>query len=165
MDTETTSAVADFWLAVGRNNLEEAEAAVLRLEAPLVSVSSGFSFDMVEGKGKDQGVDLEDEGALMGASPRGVMPGTPMSTIDAWNSDVGVSLIVVSKQPVGRECRKGISISSPARVLPNVRERLGVVSPPMNLGGRTVSSGLSSRWLSPRLGKGLRSSSSPRGVS
>ena len=50
MDTETTSAVADFWLAVGRNNLEEAEAAVLRLEAPLVSVSSGFSFDMVEGK-------------------------------------------------------------------------------------------------------------------
>ena len=98
MDTETTSAVADFWLAVGRNNLEEAEAAVLRLETPLVSVSSGFSFDMVEGEGKDQGVDLEDEGALMGASPRGVMPGTPMSTIDAWNSDVGVSLIVVSKQ-------------------------------------------------------------------
>ena len=83
MDTETTSAVADFWLAVGRNNLEEAEAAVLRLEAPLVSVSSGFSFDMVEGEGKDQGVDLEDEGALMGASPRGLMPGTPMSTIDA----------------------------------------------------------------------------------
>ena len=30
MDTiDKTSAVADFWLAVGRNNLEEAEAAVL----------------------------------------------------------------------------------------------------------------------------------------
>ena len=98
MDTEMTSAVADFWLVFGRNNLEEAEAAVLRLEAPLVSVSSGFSFDLVEGEGKDQGADLEDEGALMGASPRGVMPGTPMSTIDAWNADVGVSLIVVSKQ-------------------------------------------------------------------
>ena len=53
MATETTSAVADFWLAVGRNNLEEAEAAVLRLEAPLVSVSSRFSFDMVEDEGKD----------------------------------------------------------------------------------------------------------------
>ena len=100
MATETTSAVADFWLAVGRNNLEEAEAAVLRLEAPLVSVSSGFSFDMVEmveDEGKDREADLEDEGALMGSSPRGLMPGTPMSTIDAWNSDVGVSLIVVSK--------------------------------------------------------------------
>jgi hypothetical protein len=61
MDTETTSSVADFWLAVGRNNLEEAEAAVLRLDVPLVSVSSGFSFDMVEGEGKDQGVDLENQ--------------------------------------------------------------------------------------------------------
>ena len=81
MATETTSAVADFWLAVGRNNLEEAEAAVLRLEAPLVSVSSGLSFDMVEDEGKDREADLEDEGALMGSSPRGLMPGTPMSTI------------------------------------------------------------------------------------
>jgi hypothetical protein len=69
MATETTSAVADFWLAVGRNNLEEAEAAVLRLEAPLVSVSSGLSFDMVEDEGKDREADLEDEGALMGSSP------------------------------------------------------------------------------------------------
>ena len=98
MNTETTSAVADFWLAVGRNNLEEAEAAVLRLGAPLVAVSSGFSFDMVEGEGQEQGEELEESGALVGASPRGVMPGTPMSTVDAWNADVGVSLIVVSKQ-------------------------------------------------------------------
>ena len=98
MNTETTSAVADFWLAVARNNREEAEAAVLRLEAPLVAVPSGFSFDMVEGEGKEQGGELEDSGALVGSSPRGVMPGTPMSTVDAWNADVGVSLIVVSKQ-------------------------------------------------------------------
>ncbi len=71
---------------------------MLRLEAPLVAVSLGFSLDMVEGKGQEQGGELEESGALVGASPRGVMPGTPMSTVDAWNADVGVSLIVVSKQ-------------------------------------------------------------------
>ena len=53
MDTEMTSAVADFWLAVGRNNLEEAEGVVLQFEAPLISILSGFSFDMVEGEKKD----------------------------------------------------------------------------------------------------------------
>ena len=98
MDTiDKTSAVANFWLAVGRNNLEEAEAAVLRLKAQLVAVFSSYSFDMVEAEGEQQGEDLEDSGALIGTSPWGVMPGTPTSTVDAWNADVGVSLIDVSK--------------------------------------------------------------------
>ena len=99
MDTTTdkTSAVADFWLAVGRNNLAEAEAAACRLDAPLVAVSSSYSFDLVEAEEEQQAEVLKDSGALGSTTPRGVIPGTPTSTIDAWNADVGVSLVVVGK--------------------------------------------------------------------
>ncbi len=98
MDTTTdkTSAVADFWLAVGRNNLAEAETAVRRLDTPLVAVSSSYSFDLVEAEEEQQAEILEDSGALGSTTPRGVIPGTPTSTTDAWNADVGVSLVVVS---------------------------------------------------------------------
>ena len=99
MDTTTdkTSAVADFWLTVGRNNLAEAEAAVHHLDAPLVAVSSSYSFDLVEAEEEQQAEVLEDSGALGSTTPRGVMPGTPTLTIDVGNADVGVSLVVVSK--------------------------------------------------------------------
>ena len=99
MDTATdkTLAVADFWLAVGRNNLAEAEAAVHRLDAPLVSISSSYSFDLVENEEEQQAKTLKDSGGLGSTTPRGVIPGTPTSTIDAWNADVGVSLVVVDK--------------------------------------------------------------------
>jgi len=39
----------------------------------------------------------EDTGALV-PSPRGVMSDTPKATIDAWNVDVGVTLVAVSKR-------------------------------------------------------------------
>ena len=99
MDTTTdkTSAVADFWLAVGRNNLAEAEAAVRRLDAPLVAVSSSYSFDLVEAEEEQQAEVFKDSGALGSTTPQGLMPGTPTSTIDAWNADVGVLLVVVNK--------------------------------------------------------------------
>jgi hypothetical protein len=45
--TDRPSIVKDFWLTVARNNHAKAEAAVLRLEAPLVSVSTSYSFEMV----------------------------------------------------------------------------------------------------------------------
>ena len=71
MDTTTdkTSAVADFWLAVGRNNLAEAEAAVRRLDAMLVAISSSYSFDLVEAEEEQQAEVLEDSGALGSTTP------------------------------------------------------------------------------------------------
>jgi hypothetical protein len=108
MDTTTdkTLAVADFWLAVGKNNLAEAEAAVRRHDAPLVAVSSSYSFDLVEAEEEQQAKVLKDSGALGSTTPRGVIPGTPTSTIDAWNADVGVSLVVASK---GDKCGARVS--------------------------------------------------------
>ena len=55
--TDRASIVEDFWLAVARNDNEEATAAVLRLEAPPVGVSSSYSYEIVEGE------ELEDRGA------------------------------------------------------------------------------------------------------
>ncbi len=120
---------------------------------------------MIEGEGKDQGVDLEDEGALMGASPRGVMPGTPMSTIDAWNSDVGVSLIVVSKQGnCGARVSEGdIDFLACA----GATERAGAAGcgfTTHEFGGKDSLKRPVVKMAFPGLGKGLRSSSSPRGV-
>ena len=54
---------------------------------------------MVEGEEHLVEVEQEDTGALVGPV-WGVMPDTPTSTVDVWNAEVGVSLVVVSK----REC-------------------------------------------------------------
>ena len=43
--TDRASIVEDFWLAVARNDGVEASAAVLRLEAPMVEVSTSYSYD------------------------------------------------------------------------------------------------------------------------
>ena len=48
--TNRTSVVANFWLAVARNNHEEAQSAVRRLDVPVVSISLAYSFEMVEGE-------------------------------------------------------------------------------------------------------------------
>jgi len=95
--TDRTSIVAGFWLAVARNNHEEAQSAVRRLNVPVVSISLAYSFEMVEGEEPLAEVEQEDTGALVGPV-RGVMPDTPTSTVDAWNVEVGVSLVVVSKR-------------------------------------------------------------------
>ena len=58
--TDRASVVADFWLAVARNNLEEAQNAVRRLDVPVVSVSSAYSFEMVEGEERPAEVEQED---------------------------------------------------------------------------------------------------------
>jgi len=90
--TDRTSVVAVFWLAVARNNHEEAQNAVCCLDVPVVSISSAYSFKMVEGEERlAEVVEQEDTGALVGPV-RGVMPDTPTSTVDAWNAEVGVSL-------------------------------------------------------------------------
>ena len=73
---DRASVVADFWLAVARNNLEEAQNAVRRLDVPVVSVSSAYSFEMVEGEERPAEVEQEDTGALVGPV-RGFMPDTP----------------------------------------------------------------------------------------
>ena len=108
MDTTTdkTLVVSDFWLAAGKNNLSEAEAAVRCLDAPLVAVSSSYSFDLVEAEEEQQAEILKDSGALGSTTPQGVIPGTPTSTIDAWNAVVGVTLVVVSK---GDTCEARVS--------------------------------------------------------
>jgi hypothetical protein len=95
--TNRTSIVEDFWLAIVRNNRDEAEAAVLRLEVPAVSVSTSYSFKLVEGEEQQVEESQEDTGVLV-SLPRGVMSGTPKATIDAWNVDVGVTLVAVSKR-------------------------------------------------------------------
>jgi hypothetical protein len=54
--TDRAFIVEDFWLAVRRNDCVEAEAAVLHLEAPMVSVSTSYSFEMVEWEEREEGV-------------------------------------------------------------------------------------------------------------
>ena len=63
--TDRASVVADFWLAVARNNLEEAQNAVRRLDVPVVSVSSAYSFEMVEGEERPAEVEQEDTAAVV----------------------------------------------------------------------------------------------------
>ena len=94
--TDRTSVVADFWLAVARNNHEEAQNAVCHLDVSIVSISLAYSFEMVEGEERLAEVVEQEIGALVGPV-RVVMPDTPTSTVDAWNAEVGVSLVVVSK--------------------------------------------------------------------
>ena len=94
--TDRTSVVADFWLAVARNNHDEAQNAMCRLDVPIVSISLAYSFEMVDGEERLAEVEQEDTGALVGPV-RGVMPDTPTSTVVAWNAEVGVLLVVVSK--------------------------------------------------------------------
>ena len=94
--TDRTSVVADFWLAVARNNHEEAQNAVCHLDVSIVSISLAYSFEMVEGEERLAEVVEQEIGALVGPV-RVVMPDTPTSTADAWNAEVGVSLVVVSK--------------------------------------------------------------------
>ena len=93
---DRTSVVANFWLAVTRNNHEEAQNAVHRLDVPIVSISLAYSFEMVEGEEHLAEAEQEDTSALVGPV-RGVMPDTPTSKVNAWNAEVGVSLVVVSK--------------------------------------------------------------------
>ncbi len=96
--TDRTSVIADFWLAVVRNNHEEAQNAVRRLDVPIISISLAYSFEMVEGEEHlAEVVEQEDTGALVGPV-QGVMPDTPILMVDAWNVEVGVSLVVVSKR-------------------------------------------------------------------
>ena len=63
--TNRTSVVADFWLAVARNNHEEAQNAVRRLDVPVVSISSAYSFEMVEGEERLAEVEQEDTGRFV----------------------------------------------------------------------------------------------------
>jgi len=74
--TDRTSVIADFWLAAARNNHEEAQNVVRRLDVPVISISSAYSFEMVEGEERLAEVEQEDTGALVGPV-RGVMSDTP----------------------------------------------------------------------------------------
>jgi hypothetical protein len=85
--TDRASIVEDFWLAVGRNDHVKAEAAVLCLKAPMVSVSTSYSFEMFEGEEREEGVEQDDTGALIG-TPWRVMPDTPTLMVGAWNDNV-----------------------------------------------------------------------------
>jgi hypothetical protein len=94
--TNRTSVVKDFWLAIARNDWDEAEVAVLRLQAPLVSVSASYSFKLVKGEDRQEEEKQEETSALV-LLPRGVMSDTPRLMVDAWNTDVAVTLVAVSK--------------------------------------------------------------------
>jgi hypothetical protein len=48
--TDRASIVEDFWLAIARNDRPGAEAVATCIEAPLVSISGTYSFELVEGK-------------------------------------------------------------------------------------------------------------------
>jgi hypothetical protein len=85
--------VEDFWLAIARNDREGAEAAVASIEPPLVALLLTYSFKMVDKE--EQETDQGRKGALPKSSA--VMPDTPLSTVDAWNAEVPVALVVVSK--------------------------------------------------------------------
>jgi hypothetical protein len=66
--TDRASIVEDFWIAVGRNDRVEVEAAVLRLKALMVSVSMIYSFEMVEGEEREEGVKQDDTAAPVSSS-------------------------------------------------------------------------------------------------
>ena len=113
--TDRTSVVADFWLAVARNNHDEAQNAMCRLDVPIVSISLAYSFEMVDGEERLAEVEQEDTGALVGPV-RGVMPDTPTSTVVAWNAEVGVLLVVKNKIttiPITLITKKGSTRTKP----------------------------------------------------
>jgi hypothetical protein len=94
--TDQASIIEDFWLTIARNDRAVAEAAATQIKAPLVSVLASYSFELVEGEDGQAEMGEEHAGTLTG-SPRAVMPDTPVVMVNAWNAEVGVSLIVVSK--------------------------------------------------------------------
>ncbi len=62
-----------------------------------MSVSGTYSFELVEGE--EQQAEMIEEGTgTLAESPRAVMPDTLAATVDAWNAEAGVSLVVVSKR-------------------------------------------------------------------
>ncbi len=93
----------EFWLAMARNNRASAEEIVARLEVPPV-VALPYSFEMIENEeGKVADSEARQQQEASGASaPRGVsvMPDTPTEAVTAWNADVMVALIVVSKAEI-----------------------------------------------------------------
>ena len=90
------SLVEDFWLAVARNDRAGAEAAAASIEVPLVALGSAYSFELVKDE-VPRGEDEEEDTGTLIENPRAVMPDTLVATVDAWNAEVGVSLVVVSK--------------------------------------------------------------------
>ena len=90
------SLVEDFWLAVARNDRAGAEAAAASIEVPLVALAPAYSFELVEDEVPGGEDEQEDTGTLF-ETPRAVRPDTPVATVDAWNAEVGVSLVLVSK--------------------------------------------------------------------
>jgi hypothetical protein len=93
---DQASIIEDFWLAIARNDRAAAEAAATQIEALLVSVLASYSFELVEEEDQQVETGEKHAGTLTG-SPREVIPDTPVAMVDAWNAEVGVSLIVVSK--------------------------------------------------------------------
>jgi hypothetical protein len=95
----------EFWLAMARNDRSSAKQIVARLEVPPVVVSS-YSFEFIEseeGKAGDPEARRQEEvsGTL---TPKGVsvMPDTPTEAVMAWNSEVLVALVAVSKSEICR---------------------------------------------------------------
>ncbi len=70
---------------------------MLRHEAPLVSVFTSYPFGMVE-REEWQVEEEQDKTGGLDLLFWGVMPDTSTSTADAWNAEVQVSLVEVSKQ-------------------------------------------------------------------
>jgi hypothetical protein len=93
----------EFWLAMARNNRASAKEIVAWLKVPPV-VALPYLFEMIKNKeGKVADLEARRQLEASGASiPRGVsvMPDTPMEAVAAWNADVTVALIAVSKAEI-----------------------------------------------------------------
>ncbi len=98
----------EFWLAMARNDRASAEEIVARLGVPPV-VALPYSFELIENKeGKVADSEARQQQEASGAStPRGVsvMPDMPTEAVTAWNADVMVALIAVSKAEI---CGAGV---------------------------------------------------------
>ncbi len=94
--TDRAAIVDDFWLAILRNDWAGGEAAVSQILAQLVSILASYSFELVQGDEQETG--REKRIQVRAESPRAVMPDTPMATVDAWNAEVEVLLVTVSKR-------------------------------------------------------------------
>jgi hypothetical protein len=103
-DLQKLTIAEEFWLVMCQNDRTLAKQIAAQLDVPPV-ILSAYSFKMVEEDKGEEAVDLGacrqvgESGAL---TPRGVtvMPDTPTEAVSAWNCEMLVTLLLVTKDKI-----------------------------------------------------------------
>jgi hypothetical protein len=101
MSKDKVGVAKDFWLALARNGRAGAQEVVNHLDLPLVATSP-FSFQEIKGEFEDtrERKPLEPGGAQGVLSPRPLNIDTPKATLNAWNAEDRMALVVVSRNKI-----------------------------------------------------------------